>query len=184
MDTVKDDIILLVQLHTKELFSYTVSKVQQREIAEDLVQETFIAAYQSYHKYEGKSNAKTWLFSILKHKIADHYRATYKKSAEISFGTVELFFDENQSWKPEYRPTDWGKESELLDDIEFQKTLKRCLENLPEKWSSAVRLKYLEDHNADGICNQLEISKPNFWQIIHRAKLQLRNCLELKWFKK
>jgi RNA polymerase sigma-70 factor (TIGR02943 family) len=180
----KDDIILLVQFHTNDLFSYSLSKVQQKEIAEDLVQETFIAAYQSYHKYEGKSNAKTWLFSILKHKIADYCRSAYKKRQEVSSGMIESLFDENLRWKPEYRPTDWGNEKELLDDTEFQKTLKNCFEKLPEKWSSAVRLKYLEDHDADGICNQLEISKPNFWQIIHRAKLQLRNCLELHWFKK
>lgn len=184
MNKTREDMILIVKLYTKDLFSYTLSKVRQKEIAEDLVQEVFIAAYQSYDKYEGKSNTKTWLFAILKHKIADYYRFTYKKSAEVSVSVVENFFDENQRWKAEYRPTDWGNEKELLDDPEFQKTLKNCLEKLPQKWSSAVRLKYLEDHDADGICNQLEITKPNFWQIIHRAKLQLRNCLELKWFKK
>jgi RNA polymerase sigma-70 factor (TIGR02943 family) len=184
MNSIKDELTLLVKLHTKDLLSYTLSKVRQKEIAEDLVQETFVAAYQSYYNYEGKSNARTWLFSILKHKIADYYRSAYKQSAEVSTAIVDNFFDENHRWKPEYRPTDWGDEKNLLDDPEFQKALKNCFERLPQKWSSAVRLKYLEDHDADGICNQLEITKPNFWQIIHRAKLALRNCLELKWLKK
>ena len=180
----RQHIIEFVKTYTKDLFAYTLSKVQQREIAEDLVQETFLAAYQSYDSFEGKSNVKTWLFSILKHKIADYYRSTYKKSAEVLLGINENFFDENQRWKPEYRPMNWGNENELLDDPAFAKALNNCFEDLPEKWSSAMRLKYLEEYNADGICNQLEITKSNFWQIIHRAKLQLRNCLEIKWFKK
>jgi len=97
---------------------------------------------------------------------------------------TQEFFDANDRWKPEYRPLDWGIENKLSDDAEFAKALKNCLEILPEKWLSAVRQKFLEENNADVICRQLEISKSNFWQIIHRAKLQLRNCLELKWFRK
>lgn len=91
MDKTKEDIILLVKLYSKDLFSYTLTKVQQKEVADDLVQETFLAAYQSYDKYEGKSNVKTWLFSILKHKIADYYRSSYKQSAEVSSGILECF---------------------------------------------------------------------------------------------
>ena len=178
------EFIGLIQIYTNDLFSYTFSKVRQKELAEDIVQETFVAAYESYDKFEGKSNVKTWLFSILKRKIADHYRSAYKKSRDVSPDLIESYFDENHGWKSQYRPTSWGDEKELLDDEEFQKTLKDCFENLPQKWSSALSLKYLEDHDADGICNQLEISMPNFWQIVHRAKLQLRNCLELHWFKK
>ena len=173
-----------MKTYTKDLFGYTFGKVQQKQVAEDLVQETFLAAFQSYEKYQGTSTVKTWLFSILNHKIADYYRYKYKSGAELPSGTIEQFFDENQRWKPEYRPKDWGHERELLDDEEFQKTLKNCFEKLPEKWSYAMQMKYLEEFDADGICSQLEVSKSNFWQIIHRAKLQLRNCLELKWFKK
>lgn len=184
MTTTKDNMISWVKIYTKDLFSYTLSKVQQKEVAEDLVQDTFISAYQSYDKFQGKSNEKTWLFSILKRKIADFYRIKYKKGNFVSSRITDQFFDENGRWKPEFEPHDWGREKELLDDPEFAKAFKNCLDHLPDRWSSAVKLKYLEEHDADGICNELEISKPNFWQIIHRAKLQLRNCLELKWFKK
>ncbi|WP_121354776.1 sigma-70 family RNA polymerase sigma factor [Flavisolibacter nicotianae] len=183
MTTSKQDFIQFVKTHTKELFAYTFSKVQQKEVAEDLVQEMFLSAYQSYDSFQGKSSVKTWLFSILKRKIADHYRLRYKNSNEVSSGIIGDFFDENHRWRPEHRPKEWPDEKDLLDDPEFSKSLSECFKNLPEKWSSAIRLKYLEEHDADGICNQLEISKSNFWQIIHRAKLSLRNCLELKWFK-
>ncbi len=184
MNTAKDDIISWVKIYTKDLFNYTLTKVEQKEIAEDLVQETFLSAHQSYTNYKGKSNAKTWLFAILKNKIADHYRSKYRNASEVSTSVVEQFFDENDRWKPEYKPTAWINETELLDDPEFSKTFKNCIKNLPEKWSSAVQLKYLKDHHTNIICSELEISPSNFWQIIHRAKLQLRNCLELKWFKK
>lgn len=180
---VKDDIIPLVKSHTKDLFAYTISKVNQREIAEDLVQETFLSAFQSYENYKGKSNVKTWLFSILKHKIADYFRSKYKSNTEVSSDIIDKFFDGNDHWKPEYRPKQWPDEKELLDDPEFSKTLSECLKGLPQKWSSVVQLKYLEETESKIICSQLEITTSNFWQIIHRAKLQLRNCLEVKWFK-
>jgi RNA polymerase sigma-70 factor (ECF subfamily) len=180
MITTHNDIISLVKAYTKDLFGYAITKVHQKELAEDLVQDTFLSAYQSYENYKGKSNVKTWLFSILKHKIADYYRSKYKQNIEVDFDT---FFDDNHRWKPEYRPKDWGNEKELLDDPKFSQTLQDCFKKLPVKWSSAVQMKYLEKHDADAICSQLEITKSNFWQITHRAKIHLRNCLEMKWFK-
>ena len=74
----------MVKTYTKNLFNYTITKVQQKEIAEDLVQETFLSAYQSYENFKNKSNLKTWLFSILKHKIADYYRLKYKENTEAA----------------------------------------------------------------------------------------------------
>lgn len=180
----KEEISFWVKMYTKDLFSYTITKVHQKEIAEDLVQDTFLSAWQSYKTYQGKSNVKTWLFSILKHKIADHYRSKYKQNIELGSDFIDTFFDEDHRWKPEYRPTNWGNEKELLDDPEFSKALHNCFEKLPQKWSSAVQLKFLEEHDSKTICSKLEITTSNFWQIVHRAKLQLRNCLELKWFKK
>ncbi len=156
--------------------------MHQKELAEDLVQDTFLSAYQSYENYKGKSNVKTWLFTILKHKIADHFRSKYKSSTEVSSDLIDKFFNDNHRWKPEYKPTNWGDEKELLDHPEFSKVLHNCFEKLPQKWSSTVQLKFLEDHESKNICAKLEITSSNFWQIIHRAKLQLRNCLQIKWF--
>ncbi len=74
MPTLKNEIIAAIKTYTKDLFSYTIDKVKKKEVAEDIVQETFLAAYQSYDNFQNKSHIKTWLFSILKHKIADYYR--------------------------------------------------------------------------------------------------------------
>lgn len=178
----KEKYIVLVKTYTKDLFAYAITRVQLKELAEDLVQDALLAAYQSYNNFKGKSSEKTWLLSILKHKIADHYRSKYRSGAAVSSVMDNLFFNENDRWKPEYRPADWGNEKALLDDPEFTRALKGCFDALPQKWSSVMQLKYLEERDAEGICTNLEITKANFWQIIHRAKLQLRNCLELKWF--
>ena len=181
---IKSDIVSLVKNYTKDLYTYAISKIAQKEIAEDLVQDTFLSAHQSYQNFKGNSNVKTWLFSILKNKIADHYRLKYKENTQSSSGILQEFFNKNEAWKSEYKPLSWGNEKELLDDPDFAKALKGCFEKLPQQGSIAVRLKYLEEQKAETICSKLEISKTNYWQIIHRAKLQLRNCLELKWFRK
>lgn len=177
------EVVSWVKLHTKSLFSYALTKVLQKEVAEDLVQDTFMAACQSFDKYKGNSNIKTWLFSILKHKIADYYRLKYKQHTGVSTDAGTGFFDENEGWKKEYFPHDWHNETDLLEDPEFAKAFTNCLENLPQKWLAVVQSKYLYENDTKIVCSQLEISSSNFWQIIHRAKLQLRNCLQEKWFK-
>lgn len=68
MDDTKDNIISLVKTYTKELYAFTMAKVSHKEIAEDIVQETFLGAYQGYANFQNKSSVKTWLFSILNTK--------------------------------------------------------------------------------------------------------------------
>ena len=94
------------------------------------------------------------------------------------------FFNENGEWRKEKMPKDWQEEEgHLLDDINFQRLLEECLNALPEHWNIAVKLKYLLSKKGEEICQELEISRSNYWQIIHRAKLQLRECIEANWVK-
>ncbi len=92
----EDDITSWVKMYTKDLFSYAITKVPQKEIAEDLVQDTFLSAYQSYKTYQGKSNVKTWLFSIINHKIADYYRSKYKQDIQVTSDIIDKFFNQNK----------------------------------------------------------------------------------------
>ena len=69
----------------------------------------------------------------------------------------------------------------LISD--FQKVLQKCLDALPEQWNMCVKLKYLTEKSGEEICQELNIAPTNYWQIVHRAKLQLRNCVENNWFK-
>ncbi len=93
-------------------------------------------------------------------------------------------FDENERWKEKERPSAWiDDEIQLLDNTQFNAVLNNCLGKLPEHWQSAISLKYMEQKKGELICQELDIAPTNFWQILHRAKLQLRKCLEINWFK-
>lgn len=167
-----------------ELYSWALHKVSNSELAADLVQDTFLAAAEKLDSFKGDSSPKTWLFSILNHKIIDHYRKKVNKTVSVEDQSFSGFFDSGGSWEESRRPKDWHEEDEkqLLDDDEFQKVLEKCLDALPEKWHACVKLKYLAEKNGDEICQELGITTSNFWQIVHRAKLQLRDCVEKNWY--
>jgi RNA polymerase sigma-70 factor (ECF subfamily) len=174
-----------VELYSDTMYSWAYHKTSSKETAEDLVQETFMAVIQSINKFEGKSNPKTWLFSILNNKINDYYRSSFRKPMVNDSNIIERVFDTDGQWKTEERPHLWAEETEhLLDNNEFQDTLGSCMKKLPDNWYAAIHLKYHEDKDSRIICQELQITPTNFWQILHRAKLQLRKCLELYWFKK
>lgn len=163
----------------------TISKVSDKESAEDIVQNTFLSAVEGYSKFTHQSNPKTWLFAILKNKIADHLRKKYK-TAEIgnTSDPLKICFDKDGTWNPQHTPHDWNfDEQQLLDNPAFNRVLKSCVDHLPAKWASAIHLKYFYEENSGEICENLQISVTNFWQLIHRAKVKLRSCLESNWFK-
>ncbi len=172
-----------VELYSDQLYTWAYYKTSDRETAEDLVQETFLAAVHSFQKFEGKSEPKTWLLSILKNKIADHFRKAYRNNANnnVSFSQ---FFDSNEDWITDQRPQQWKDDDEqhLLDNYDFKKILNDCLGKLPSNWKASVLLKFMDEKDSNEICQELEIAPTNYWQILHRAKLQLRKCLELNWF--
>ncbi len=182
-----------VDLYSDKMYSWTFYKTNSKEIAEDLVQDTFLVAIQSLSKFEGKSDPKTWLFGILNNKIAEHWRKVYRNPtfSESQTNTnhgesfFNSFFNSNGEWEKEERPGEWkNADTHLLDDAAFIKILQACMNKLPTNWNAALQLKFLEEKKGDIICQELGIAPTNFWQILHRAKLQLRKCLENHWFKK
>lgn len=174
-----------VEQYSDNLYSWAYYKTSNREIAEDLVQDTFMAAFHSLEKFNWKSNPKTWLMSILKNKISDFFREQYKTPTTNQHQILETLFDKNGHWRVSEIPKQWQIEDEkqLLDNLDFRQILLDCLDKLPKNWFAAINLKFLEEKKGKEICQELGITDTNFWQILHRAKLQLRKCLELNWFK-
>jgi RNA polymerase sigma-70 factor (TIGR02943 family) len=171
---------------TDGLYLRACSAVADKAIAEDLVQETFIAAFQSFDKFRSESSPQTWLFAILNNKINDHYRSK-QKTPVLSKDTTFFgyFFDDHGHWRESEYPKEWSDaDLHLLDNSEFKNTLQKCRRNLPEHWDMVLQLKYIDQRDGKEICQDLNITPSNFWQLMHRAKLQLRKCLELHWFKK
>ena len=179
-----NDLADWVTRFTDDLYKWAYHKTSSSEIAADLVQDTFLAAAEKIKSFKGDSSPKTWLFSILNHKIIDHYRKKVNQTVNVDDQSFSGFFDSNGSWEESRRPKDWHEndENHLLDDDEFQQVLEKCMEALPEKWNACVKLKYLAEKNGEEICQELGMTTSNFWQIIHRAKLQLRDCVEKNWF--
>jgi len=166
------------------MLQWARSRVPQKEIAEDLVQDTFIVAFEKIDTFQERSQIKTWLFSILKNKISDYFRASFKMETRPL--NDKFFLAESDSWKKNefYHSWDIGDEGQLLDNVEFKAVLEECQKKLPGSWNHAVVLKYFSEKDADEICKEMGITTTNYWQLIHRAKLQLRKCLDINWFKK
>lgn len=168
------------------LYGYAMSKLFSKELAEELLQETFLSAFQSKDNFKGNSNEKTWLISILKRKIFDYYRKK-SKSKEILPNYDSPFIEEkflNGSWKEDRQPQDWDFESvDLSSDEDFIFVLKKCISYLPDKWKAVFTLKHIEDISNNEICDELEVSESNIWTILHRARLKLRECIEKLWYK-
>ncbi len=169
------------------LFSYAIVRVSDREIAKDLVQETFLSALQNLDSFRGDSSEKTWLFTILKNKIIDHYRGNATDKA-VSFSDIDSsaeldsYFDQDGEWKDSTGPADWreGRRDDFRAK-EFQEALQRCLARLTAQCRTVFSLKYLDELESEEICKELTISPSNYWVVMHRAKLMLRKCIEKNW---
>lgn len=171
-----------VDKYTDDLYSWANFKTSSTELAEDLVQDTFLVAAEKMESFKGGSSPKTWLFSILNHKIIDFYRKKVNQTTSADDKDYGAFFDNDGAWHTASRPLLWDNDTHLLDDDQFQLALSECLAALPEKWNLCVKLKYLAEENTEDICQELGIATTNLWQIIHRAKVQLRNCIDNNWF--
>lgn len=179
-----------VNLYTDNLYTWAFYKVSHRETAEDLVQETFLAAFSSIETFKGNSSAKTWLQSILNRKIIDYYRKCARSVIDLETKEDQQaghYFDElftpAHGWKNESPRDVWPEEQELLDNPGFVSTLNVCMGKLPGNWQASISAKYLLKKNSSEICQELNITATNYWQILHRAKLLLKKCLEANWFK-
>ncbi len=181
------DPMLWVDLYGDFLFNYAWIRVGSKEMAEDLVQDTFVAAWQAKDSFRGDSTELTWLTSILKRKVIDHYRkkSTHKEISASQF--TQPFQDEDgmqEHWIMERAPKDWGKEFQYpLREEEFQNMIELCLSKLPEKWRSVFVLKVMEEIDSDEVCKELGCSASNLWVILHRTRIKLRECIENKWIK-
>ncbi|QXV65970.1 sigma-70 family RNA polymerase sigma factor [Mucilaginibacter sp. 21P] len=175
-----------VSAYADYLYRYAIIRVNDEDQVRDLVQETFLAGLQSQGNFAGKSSELTWLTAILKNKIYDVYRknANGLKTAEInnSIGEEPDFFHEDGHWKKEHRPKAFGVDDfDPLANKELNRALQLCLQKLPALWFSVFTMKHMEDEATEMICKELRLTQANFWVIIHRAKLNLRACLQRNW---
>ncbi|MCB9223552.1 MAG: sigma-70 family RNA polymerase sigma factor [Crocinitomicaceae bacterium] len=171
-----------VDEYSDMLYNFAITRVNEHDLALDLVQDTFVSALKSVENFEGKSTLKTWLFSILKRKIIDHWRKQESRQTKsMSSLGVETVSAEERIID---RAAD-NRISEIEVDIEnreLREAIMGCIQELPEKWKGIVIDKLVEEKETEEVCKEHDITASNLWVIVHRAKVQLRECLKNKWF--
>jgi RNA polymerase sigma-70 factor (ECF subfamily) len=178
---------LWVQAYADYLYAYACARINDDELARDLVQETFLAALEKVKTFEGRSTERTWLTAILRNKIIDVYRKKSSRPVNIDIKKAEEeqsdFFDtEYGHWNVGPAPKPFAIDNfDPLASEEFNRVLMACLHKLPALWLSVFTMKHMDDETTDAICSELKLSPGNFWVIIHRAKLNLRACLQKNW---
>ncbi len=176
-----------VDNHADYLYRYALSRLGNSEISRDLVQDVFLAALEKVDSFEGRSTERTWLTSILRYKIIDIYRTKAALRTEVDReqkfeAATENFFESNGHWSDNHEPMPIGDETfDVIQSREFEKILNQCMKKLPGVCLSVFTMKYLDDDSAVTICKELNLSQSNYWTIIHRAKLNLRACLQKNW---
>jgi len=188
----KCDPSVWVERYGDSLYRYALIRLRNRERAEEVVQETFLAALQARDKFAGNSSERTWMIGILKHKIIDTFR---RMSRETPVGDdLEMIAQQQDEvfnrtdewpghWKEEEAPSDWGSNPEAaLQQREFREVFARCLSELPAKMAQAFVLREMEEMSTEEVCETLNISKSNLWVMLHRARMQLRRRLEVSYF--
>ena len=176
-----------VDQYGNALYTYALVRVRKPDIAEEIVQETFLAALHARKRFKGRSSEKTWLIGILKHKIIDYFRTVNRRQSLKKNDTqddfMEKIFDRNGNWID--GPVRWDLDPrKSLEQKEFFKVFHHCLSKLPPRLAQVFVLRELDGLEAKEICDVMNISPNNLWVMLYRARMQLRGHLELMWFDK
>ena len=172
-----------VDTHADYLFNFAIGQVRDASIAEDLVQETFLAAVKAQNSFSGKSSARTWLVGILRHKIYDHLRKTCRERA-VRHDPTPL--NDDECWEESVLWLhDVAEETQLpsrrIELDEFRTNLEMALGKLPPRIAQVFLLYQIEERPNREVCAQLNISESNLWVMLHRARKQLREQLDGWW---
>lgn len=170
----------LVDENLPKLLAGALAIGLSRENAEEAVQDTFVAFLSGLEKFEGRSSLSTYLFGIMYHK-ASHIRAKGRREegTDDIEAAVDARFGKDGMWSRAPR----GPEAEALD-AELRRWVEICADDLSDSQRAAFFLKEVEGEPPEAVCNALGVSGTNLRVILHRARLKLRECLEIHWEKK
>ncbi|HEY9197930.1 MAG TPA: sigma-70 family RNA polymerase sigma factor [Gammaproteobacteria bacterium] len=172
--------------HGDALYRYALLRLRNADQAEELVQETFVAALQARERFSGGASVRTWLIGILKHKILDQFRRDARETAlddsasdDDYAGLAEDSFAADGHWS--LRPADWGDPHAALEAGQFWAALQYCLDRLPKRLARLFVLREVMEEGTEEICQELTITPTNLWTMLYRARLGLRQCLDRNW---
>jgi len=168
------------------LVRFAQLQIRNQALAEDAVQDALIAVLEKPERFNGQSSLRTYVTGILKFKIIDCLRAS---SRERQIDTAEdqseddaidaLFKADGHTRE---QPLAWGDPDATLEQKDFFKVLEICLEKLPAKTARIFMMREWLELETDEICKELAITTSNAWVLLYRARMRLRECLDLNWF--
>lgn len=176
----------LLDEHGDYLFSYAYLKLKDTHIAEDLVQETLLAAVAARNTFSSRSTVRTWLTGILKHKLIDHLSRQGREIVITDLvddqdeeDSLERFYKVNGRWidKPEIFP---DPES-VFQQKQFWKVFQDCLSGLKPRQAEVFLAKEIHGMSNEEICKSFSLNPTNVWILMHRARLSLHECLKIHW---
>jgi RNA polymerase sigma-70 factor (ECF subfamily) len=146
------------------LLMFAMRRLRDRELAEDAVQETLLAALEGIDRFAGGSSASTWVHGILRHKIVDCMRATSRETPLDAAQHGMTLDDPHQE----------------LEERRLFEAVERGLRRMPATTAQAFVLRELVGMNTDDLCKALAVSASNCWVMLHRARRRLRECPEIR----
>ena len=170
------------------LLRYATLQLRDAAAAEDAVQDALLAALSAETSFAGRSNLRTWITGILKHKIVDTIRrqSRDRPASELlpegDEGDFDALFDQRGHWQD--APDAWQQPEGSLQQKQFLAALEACLRDLPERTARVFMMREHLGLETSEICKELGISATHCWVMLHRARMALRLCLEMNWFKK
>jgi len=165
------------------LLRYASMELRNSDAAEDAVQETLLAALAAEGSFAGRSNLRTWLTGILKHKIVDSIRRSSRErpletaDGESTVEDLDELFDQTGHWREP--PQAWPEQA--LQEKQFLQALEKCLAALPPRTSQVFMMREHLGFDTDDICKELGITATHCWVLLYRARMSLRDCLQKGW---
>lgn len=173
----------------RQMLQFATLQLSDAHLADDTVQEALIGAMKNATSFGGRAALKTWVFAILKNKIADALRKKQRKMEALTLMREDEededfseLFDRKGFWQADERPVAWGNPEAALREGQFWRVFEACLDNLPGNQARVFMMREFIELDSHEICETVGITVSNLNVLLHRARLRLRECLENRWF--
>lgn len=171
--------------HGDALYAFAMLRLGHAATAEDLVQDTLLAALVSDSRFEARASVRTWLTAILKNKIVDHLRRagreiSYEPTADDA-DDLGARFDASGHWQQ--APLDWGDPQRVAENADLAAAMAQCIDGLPPRLRTPFVLKEVDGMESGTLVDMLKISSTNnLWVMLSRGRERVRRCLEQNWY--
>ena len=159
--------------HLDSLYNFAIRLTSDPIDAEDLVQDTIVKAFRFFGSYEKGTNAKAWLFRILKNSYINNYRKKSKQPQQVDYDEVSTYYENIRSEQSDTTDMEDILYRDMLDD-----QITRALQRLPDDFRTVVLLCDVEGFTYEEIANMLDVPIGTIRSRLHRGRNLLRVELE------